>query len=101
MWIPVVSYSDNLTNCPCDEKCPDGCPCPNTSTYDCDVPITPSPDVNFVSGDLSINYPQLTGDCYTYTWQAPKVTPNDNISRRTKHDYITTWHYMDVSYFNV
>ena len=77
MWIPVSSYSDNLTNCPCAEKCPDGCPCPNISTYDCDVPITPPPDVNYVSGNLSINYPQLNGDCYTNTSSAtlvPQIT---------------------------
>ena len=97
MWISVVSYSDNLTNCPCGEKFSDGCPCPSTSTYDCDVPITPPPGVDFVSGNLSINYPQLNGDCYTYTWDAPKPTPNDDV-KKVQHHYITWWHYLDVSY---
>ena len=28
----TVQYSQNILNCPCEEGCPDGCPCPN---YQC------------------------------------------------------------------
>lgn len=37
----------------------------------------------------------MNGDCYTYTWEAPKPTPNDDLTKSVKHDFITTWHYLD------
>ena len=99
-------YQDNLTNCPCSEKCYDGCPCPSTSTYDCSVPITSAPstlttqtvppNVDIAPGQLSINYPQIHGECYSYLWDPP--SPGSNTTRiNTSHNYITHYIYGKVS----
>ena len=89
---------EDLTNCPCGEKCSNGCPCPSTSTYDCDV--LPPADGEIVSGNLSMNYPILNGDCFTYTWENIPATPKDDFTRATvKHNTITTWHFSSTVSF--
>ena len=99
----VEDYEDNLTNCPCGEKCSDGCPCPSTSNYDCTVPITSAPstistatappNVDIVTGQLTLSGAQLDGDCYLNKWTPP------NASRASYyHDRIAHYYYGSVSH---
>ena len=111
-WIHLESYVENLTNCPCGEKCFDGCPCPSISTYDCNVPITsvpstfttatPPQNVDIVPGDLVINYPELDADCFYNRWDRP--TPEnplrDPLRGTTRPDYVTHYEHRGVSQFN-
>jgi hypothetical protein len=48
-------YNDQLTSCPCNENCPDGCPCP---IYECS-PVQPS-SVLILNTYLSSSTPILT-----------------------------------------
>ena len=90
------TYEDNLTNCPCGEKCSNGCPCPSISTYDC-YDDDDLPNVDIVPGLLKYEGPDLNGDCYLNRWNAPSV---DSSTKDTVyHDYIA--HYYRGPYASI
>ena len=103
------NYEDNLTNCPCGEKCSDGCPCPSTSSYDCTVPITSAPstistatappNVDIVTGQLTTSGPQLNGDCYLNKWTPPNASKATGYQDRVAHYYYgSVSHIYDAIY---
>ena len=93
----VESYEEDLTNCPCGEKCSNGCPCPSSSSYDCTVPITSAPstistatappNVDIVTGQLNTSGPTLNGDCYMNKWTPPTASRASYYHDRVAHYY--------------
>ena len=85
-----------MTNCPCGEKCSNGCPCPSTSSYECNDGDS-SPNVNIGPGQLTYTGPELNGDCYLNRWNPPSV--DSSTKGTTYQDHIA--HYYRGSYASI
>ena len=82
-------YEDNLSNCPCGEKCSSGCPCPSSSTYECNDGDG-SPNVDIFPGQLTYAGPELNGDCYLNRWDPPSV--DSSTKDTTNQNYIAHYY---------